>query len=224
MTASNIITERVGFCASLAIVFISVAYVVTGMVWLVSHAGTASARRLEPSEPYLSILETLIWLSTPAIILLFAAIHSYAPAERKTFSRAAFGFAVLLGGITGVVHFLQLTAVRRTSNQLIKETFALYAAGGQLSPALAADLVAWDFFFGFALLFAGTVFRGDKMQNLIRVCLYLAGSLCLVGSTGPASGNLKFQYPAIVGYAFVFPFVCLLLAIHFYKLRSGSER
>jgi hypothetical protein len=62
------------------------------------------------------------------------------------------------------------------------------------------------------------------MQNSIRICLYLAGSLCLVGSAGPASGNLKFQYPAIVGYAFVFPFVCLLLANHFYKLRSGSER
>jgi len=43
----------------------------------------------------------------------------------------------------------------------------------------------------------------------------LSGLFCLVGLSGPASGDLRFQYPAIVGYAFVFPFVCLLLAILF---------
>src|SRR5215468_12486040 len=103
--------------SAIAIVFLSVAYIITGAIWLISNARVAQERGLEPSEPFLSILETLLLLSTPAIVLLFAAMHAYAPANRKTCSRAAFGFALLLSGITGVVHFVQLTAVRRTGSK-----------------------------------------------------------------------------------------------------------
>ena len=41
------------------------------------------------------------------------------------------------------------------------------------------------------------------------------GLLCLVGVAGRASVDLQFQYSAIVAYALVFPFVCLLLTILF---------
>lgn len=180
----------------------------------IQHDG-ARGPALEPSEPFLAILETIILLFTPALVGLFAAIHAYAPPDKKTCSLAAFGFAVILAGITGLVHFVQLTAIRRTANKTIAEVFALYDPTGLLTPVLAVDLVAWDFFLGFGLLFAAPVFKGDKLQAAIRVTMILSGSLCLVGVLGPASGDLRLQYPAIAGYAFVFPFVCLLLANHF---------
>jgi len=206
--------------SAIAILFLSVAYIITGAIWLISNARVAQERGLEPSEPFLSILETLLLLSTPAIVTLFAAMHAYAPANRKTCSLAAFGFALLLSGITGTIHFVQLTAIRRMSGTAIAEAFALYDPHGRLTPVLSADLVAWDFFFGFALLFAATIFRGDKLRVAIRAALTMAGVLCLAGIAGPASGNLKLQYPAIAGYAFVFPFVCLLLANFFARAQS----
>jgi len=208
--------------SAIAILILAVAYIITGTVWLISNARVAQERGLEPSEPFLSILETLLLLSTPAIVTLFAAMHAYAPTNRKTCSLAAFGFALLLSGITGTIHFVQLTAIRRVSNKAITEIFALYDPHGGLTPVLSMDLLAWDFFFGFALLFAATIFRGDKLRVAIRATFVAAGVLCLAGTAGPASGNLKFQYPAIAGYAFVFPFVCLLLAIFF--ARSGKPQ
>ncbi len=213
-----------GKWSAIAIVLISIAYILTGLVWLVLNSNTASTQGLQPSEPYLAILETLILLLTPAIVLLFAAIHAYAPLDRKACSRAAFGFALLLAGITGVVHFMQLTAVRRAPGKLISETFALYDPTGRLTPVLAVDLVAWDFFFGLALLFAATIFRGDKLQSAVRVGLLVGGLLCLAGVAGPASGNLKFQYPAIAGYAFVFPAICLLLAFVFGRDQPATRK
>ena len=48
-------------------------------------------------------------------------------------------------------------------------------------PVLAADLAAWDFFFGFALLFAAMIFRGGRLQRVIRGGLFLGGALCLAG-------------------------------------------
>ena len=59
------------------------------------------------------------------------------------------------------------------------------------------------------------------MRVRIRAGMILGGLLCLLGVSGPASGDLRFQYPAIFGYAFVFPFVCLLLAILFSRKKQG---
>ena len=207
--------RRVGMWSAAAIVFLSVVYIITGVIWLRFSTTGAGVQGLEPSEPFLTILETIILLCTPALVGLFAAIHAYAPPDRKTCGLAAFGFAVLLAGITGVVHFVQLTAIRRTANRTIAEVFAMYDPTGRLAPTLAVDLAAWDFFLGFGLLFAAPLFKGDKLRVAVRAGMTLSGLLCLVGVSGPASGDLRLQYPAIVGYAFVFPFVCLLLAILF---------
>jgi hypothetical protein len=197
------------------IVLISVAYILTGAVWLWSSWSVAQAKGLEPSEPYLAILETLILLLTPPLIALFASIHSFAAADKKSCSLAAFGFAVILAGTTGVIHFIQLTATRRIQNRTIVEALAFYDPNGRLMPMLAADLAVWDFFLGFGLLFAAAVFKGDKLQRAIRVAMIIAGALCLVGVSGPASADMRLQFPAIFGYAFMFPFVCLLLAVLF---------
>jgi hypothetical protein len=191
------------------------------VVWLLSNGDAARARGLEPGEPFLAILETIIVLFTPALVGLFAAVHAYAPPERKSCGLAAFGFALLLAGITGALHFAELTAVRRTANRTVAEVFALYDPGGRLTPALAFDLAAWDFFLGFGLLFAAPVFRGDRLQAAIRAGMTVGGLLCLAGVAGPASGDLRFQYLGVFGYAFVFPLVCLLLALLF--ARSGES-
>src|SRR5262245_32735259 len=128
------IARRIGIGSALAIVVLSAAYIATGATWLGVNASAARVQGLEPSEPFLAILETLILLLTPAMVGLFAAVHAYAPADRKTCSLAAFGFGVLLAGITGVVHFVQLTSIRRTGNRIIAEVFALYDPGGHLAP------------------------------------------------------------------------------------------
>lgn len=201
---------------------LAVVYVVSGALWVVTNGRAAQERGLQPGEPFLAILETLILLSTPAIVALFAALHAYAPRNRKTYSRAAFGFAVLLSGITGTIHFVQLAAVRGTTSNAVAEVFALYDPNGRLTPVLATDLLAWDFFFGFALLFASAALPGDGLRTVIRAGMILAGALCLSGVAGPMSGHLKLQYPAIAGYAFIFPFVCLLLAIFFARSKHIS--
>lgn len=218
------IDRSIGIWSAIAIVVIAIAYILTGLVWVALNFNAASTPRLQPTEPYLTILETLILLITPAIVLLFSAIHAYAPSDRKACSRSAFGFALLLAGITGVVHFTQLTVVRRAPGKLISETFALYDPMGRLTPVLATDLIGWDFFFGFALLCAAMIFRGDKIQNIVRVGLFAGGGLCLAGLAGPASGNFRFQYPAIVGYAFVFPVICLVLVFVFKREQVAGQK
>lgn len=208
--------RRIGKWSAVAVVVLGVVYIITGVIGVVFNTDTAKFQSLQQVDPFLAILEVLMLLVNPAMITLFAAIHAYAPHDKKTYSLAAFGFAVLLVAITGVVHFVQLTVVRRGANAVVAEVFGFYhSQEGRHTAMFAAEMLGWDFFFGFAMLFAAPVFAGDRLQNLIRFSLFISGLLCLIGFSGPASGDMRFQTVAILGYAFGFPFVCLLLAILF---------
>ena len=81
--------------------------------------------------------------------------------------------------------------------------------------SLSLDLLAWDFLLGLSLLFAAPVVRGDRLQNMVRIAMYVDGALCLAGTLGPLSGHMCLQFSAILGYAFVLPVVCVLLAVLF---------
>ena len=207
--------QRIGRFSAIAIVLLSAAYIATGSIWFVSHLDVVKTHGLNPTEPYLAILESLMLLVNPAIVALFAAIYAYTPAEKKTYSLAAFGFALLMVVLTAFVHFIQLFVVRQTNSAAVRELFSFYSSDGHMSPMFATDMLAWDFFFGFALLFTAPVFGGDRLQNAIRYALLVSGVLCLIGVAFPLTGDAVFQLPAILGYAFGFPFVCLLLAILF---------
>jgi len=212
-------TARIGKTSALTVVLLSAAYIATGAIWFVSHLDVVKTHGLQPTEPYLAILESLMLLVNPAVVALFAAIYRYAPVEKKTYSLAAFGFALVMVSLTAFVHFVQLFVVRQTTSAVVRELFSFYSSDGRMLPMFAADMLAWDFFFGFALLFNAPVFGGDRLQNAIRLALLVSGVLCLIGVAFPLTGNAKLQLPAILGYAFGFPFVCLLLA----RLFSRSE-
>lgn len=207
--------QQLGKWSAIVIVLLSAVYIVTGAFWFISNIDFAMKTGLQPNEPYLAILETIILLCTPAMVTLFAAIHSYSSADKKTYSLAAFGFVILLVVLTGVVHIVNLTVARRTTSPQVAEILALYSPEGRLSTMLAVDLLGWDFFFGFAMLCAAPIFKGDRLSNAIRAVFVAGRSLCLIGFSGPVTGDMRLQVPAIIGYAFVFPFTCLLLALLF---------
>ena len=98
------------------------------------------------------------------------------------------------------------------------------------STAYALELLAWDLFLGLSLLFAAPVFKGGNLEAAVRTGLFVGGSLCLAGILGPATGDMRLQFVAIVGYAGVLPTVCLLLMLLLRRSRqprllsSNSER
>jgi hypothetical protein len=153
-------------------------------------------------DPLLAIMEVLTLLSAPLLVVMMAAIHGYAPPQRKTHSLIALAFMILLAGTTSAVHFAQLTALRQ-----------LGAAGIVWpSPAYAVELLAWNLFLGLSLLFAAPVFDDGGLERGIRRGLLVSAMLCLAGVIGPAVGNMRLQLVGVLGYAGVLPVVCLMLS------------
>jgi hypothetical protein len=109
---------------------------------------------------------------------------------------------ILVAGLTSAVHFVGLTALRQMGAEGIAWP----------SPLYALELLAWDVFLGISLLFAAPVFQGAGLNQAIRISLFATGGLCIAGTIGPATGDMRFQFVAVAGYGALLPVTCLLLA------------
>jgi hypothetical protein len=199
--------RKLGRWACYLTVVLSVAYVPVMGVGFLANGGFADP----VGDPYLATMELLILLMSVPLVLLFAAVHSYAPTSRKIVSRSSLAFVTVAVGITTCVHIVLLTVGRQTDqtslpgyDQLLSWTWP--------SVVFGLDIAAWDFFFGIALILAALVFSGPGLPALVRRGLLLSGSLCLLGLVGAPLGDMGLRDIGIVGYAVVFPVVLLFLA------------
>lgn len=188
-----------------------------GIVYLaITSIGLLSLKSpLDPiSDPWFSIMEIIILVMAPLMVVLMVEVHAYASYDFKALSLAALIFMSILAGITCSVHYLRLTA----SHESIKNLPWFFSFTWP-SVIYALDILAWDFFFSFSMLFAAPIFKGDRLKISVRISMIVSGVLSFIGLLGPIVGNMQIRNIGIVGYGVVFPFVCLLLA----KVFSQTE-
>jgi hypothetical protein len=209
---------RVGMWSALGAATIGVIFVVVGLIGLVARP--PSPEPLHQVDPYLAILEALMILFAVVLVIMMAVVYVNAPPERKTVSLAALAFIICFAVTTCGVHFASLTVGRQTDPRVLPLLSQQLSTGEWPTFAMSLDLLAWDLFLGLALVFAARVFRGEASRQ-VRVSMTAAGTLCLAGTLGPASGHMHIQYFGIAGYAFVLPLACALLAMFFWQKRSS---
>jgi len=77
--AAIVCANRLGSWSALALFLIGLAYIA------VLAAGFAKHGLAEPIvDPVLAVMEVLTLRSAPLLIVMMAAVHGYAPAERRT--------------------------------------------------------------------------------------------------------------------------------------------
>jgi hypothetical protein len=214
--ASN---RRIGAWVAGIGVAIGIAYVATGLAWLL-QGGLSSANPYRPPDPFMAILEILIVLSTAVLVVLMATIHATAPAKRRVFSLSALAFTSMFAVLTSGVHFIWLTVLRQTPIDAVP---AVLRPDPWPSMLIAVDMLAWGPVLGIALLAAAPVFTGGGTEKAIRFTLGLGGMLSLAGVLGPATGDLRFWWFAMADYVAVLPVLCLLLAIHFAAFAARQD-
>jgi len=202
---------RVGRISALAMFGISVLYVATGLAGVFVAQRTTG--RLDLTDPYLAILEALIVLAAPLMVVIMAAVHAAAPPAARTRTLAALCLMTAMATVTACIHFLQLAIVRRIGPDALAPLAPLVTQPWRWpNAAFALDLFAWDFLFGLSMLLGAQGISGDGVRKAARWTMRASGILCVVGTLGPALGDLRIQVLAIAGYAFVFPAACFLLA------------
>ncbi len=201
--------NRIGAWSASVLVAIGVAYAV-----VVALGMRVSGLSHPIVDPLLAIMEALTLVSAPLLVLLMVGVHHAAAPGDKPYALAALAFIVVMAGLTSAVHFVGLTALRQSG-------------AGELvwpSPQYAVELLAWDVFLGISLLFAARTFRGGGLKGSIRTSSVITGTLCLVGTLGPATGKMGLQFIAVAGYGIGLPVTSCLLAVHFWRAAGGLKR
>lgn len=203
---------RLGIGAALAVLVLSVVYAVPLVLGLRSLAS-----QNDPIlDPYFAIMELLIMGIAPALVVIMAAIHAYAPRDAKIYSLTALVFMGLMAGITCGCHIVLLTVGRQvTPADLPWLPFFLSFRWPSVTYAL--DILAWDLFYPLGMLFAAVVFCGGGLARAVRACMIASGMVSLVGLIGPVVGNMGIRSIGIVGYAGLAPVVAVLLAMVFHR-------
>ena len=210
--------RTIGRWSACTLLALTVAYVVDFVVGFTA-LGDLSAPL---PDPYLAVGEALILVMAPILVALMLALHACAPRQARSFTLVALGWMLAAAALTTTVHFVELTVARHVD----PASFPGYARIFDFRwPSLlyAVDIVAWDLFFGLALLFAVPAFR-RRSDTAARVGLIASGSLCLLGLIGPLTNALAWRAIGIFGYTIVFAATCVPLARAFHSDGAGEGR
>ena len=189
--------NELGRWSSLAVFLLGLCYIAALIIGFATRGLSAPI-----ADPLLAIMEMLTLIAAPFMLVMMAAIHGRAPAERKTLGALAFAFMTLTTGTTSAVHFVNLTATRQLGSGLLVWP----------SPAYALELLAWDVFLGLSLVFAALTFKSSGRETRVKRALLVCGLLCLTGAVGPAVGSMRLQLIGVFAYGGLLPVVGLLLS------------
>jgi hypothetical protein len=194
------------------------AYAVTsGLAFLSSRDSS-----LPISDPYLSIMSALVVLMAPFLILTMVAVHAYAAPEHKSYSLAALALMILTAGITSIVNF-SLVSVARQSTPVSSMWIAYFIPSAWPPLPQALDFFAWDWFFALSMLLAAPVFRGGKLQNAVRILMRITAIICILGLVLLPVSPVVANTIGIIGWGVVGPFVFLLLANLFTRVKPNVD-
>ena len=213
----TISVRMLGAWSARAMLFLVAVYIV---VFVFGFADLGDTSKPLP-DPYLAIAEIIILIMAPIMVTLMLAIHHSAPPEARPFTQVAVGWMVAAAAFTTVVHFVELTVARHIDPTTFPGYKRIFGFEWP-STFYAIDIVAWDVFFGLALLFAVPAFAHRNDATLVRRGLIASGSLCLIGLIGPFANSLGWRTIGILGYTVVFGLTCLPLSRSF-KVDTPSD-
>lgn len=164
-------------------------------------------------DPFFTMMEVLILLIAPSAVISLIGIHFCTPLRDRIFSFISVAFMLLMAGISSCVHFAILALSHHPEFNKIAEIDLVFSFRWP-SIFYALDILAWDWFYAIALLFLAPIFKGDKLNKLIKILILVSGFLCLTGLVGIPLNNMQVRNIGIVGYGVIGPFIFLLMAIN----------
>lgn len=209
--------RRLGIISALGVAVLCTVYGIALVLGLLSLATPQDPI----GDPIFSVLEILILLLAPAMVVLTAAIHAWAPGRSKVFGLLSLAFMSLMAVLTCAVHFVILTVGQNTALTAL-EGAPLFLAFKWPSVVYALDVLAWDILFGLSVVFAACVFEEGRLAMWIRGLLILSGALAFAGLSGVVSGNMQLRNIGIIGYVGIFPIAAALLAVLFMRTKTHA--
>lgn len=185
---SRKMAARAGFWSALvmAVIFVlfPVCYVailqVAGVfVWtdIAAYAAVADG----PAAFYRHAAQAMILLFVLVYVVLVNAIHELTPENGRFLTRLSLLFGLGFAVLSGVHYFLQLSIVRLNLGDGTLDGLQHVVQANPYSAVAGVNMLGVGLFFGLSSLCLAPVFRGGRLETVIRFALYANAASCLLG-------------------------------------------
>jgi hypothetical protein len=171
---SSASTRALGFWSAFLATVLSITYSVAQLGEWLGWLGSAGGPESSSTPLGIYVLLTPSLLLGPTFLVLVAAIHQIAAPERKVWSLAAFGFAIIYASLISINYYVQLAWVApRLARGEVQgmEPFLFVPFDSFL---YAVDILGYSFM-SLATLFAARVFTGGGQERIVRWFLVANG-------------------------------------------------
>ncbi|HDR88376.1 MAG TPA: hypothetical protein ENN63_01940 [Bacteroidetes bacterium] len=166
--------------------------------WMVCFAGialtsplftwTGMSDYLEYAATYPQTFQHLsrwvMLLFGPLWMVLIHAMYERTTGADRCRARLSLLFAIMVALLTGVAYFIQMTSVRFQMNTGEPAGLDLLVMAHPHSILTSILMLGWSFFLGLSSLFVFPVFRGSKLQQVLRYAFLVNGLSGLLAFAG----------------------------------------
>ena len=135
----------------------------------------------ENNQFFKELAQFMMLVFGPLFLILVNSIHEYAPPEKKVLSRLALLFAAIFAAMISIHYFAQVSIVRQNLMHGRPEGLEQFVQGNPASFISAVNMLGWTLFFGLSCFFLFPLFRGGKLENIIRYAFLLNGIFMILG-------------------------------------------
>lgn len=217
LTHTTSANKTVGFWSAVLATTFSLAYVLAQLAEWVGWLGSAGGPESSSTPLGIAVLLTPSLLLGSAFVVLLAAVHQAAPAEKRVWSQAALAFGTVYAVLISLTYFVQLTLVGPRISQGRTDGIEMFLFVPFDSFLYSVDLLGYSFM-SVATLFAAPVFEKHGLEGTARRFL-IANGLLLPFLVGQLYFNVLI-WPA-AAWAVTFPGATWALALVFRRVETG---
>lgn len=177
--------NRLGFWASIALIILELVYIAV----LVFEFGTRGFV-FPPSQFTQTAAGVVTILTGPVMIVLFASIKHSFDEDNPVLGTLGLTFATLMVGMFSINRFIQLTVIRTAPAAALRGDLMRFLPYDGGSVMLALEELGWGFFLPLAALSVAMLFKGNRLQSLIRWLLIAIAAFSFLGLIGYATATL----------------------------------
>jgi hypothetical protein len=182
---------KLGYWSALliAIVFIvyTIVYVAILIVFPIPHWNGISSYAASINDAWFIPFTTcqfLAFLTAPLFIILVNSIHDYAGNDKKVLAKLSIWFAIIFAVLSSIHYFIQFSAVRQNILQGHLDGLEQFVQLNPTSIIAAVNLLGWTLFLGLSSLFIVPIFKGGRLEKVIKYSFMANGIFCILGSIG----------------------------------------
>ncbi len=175
-----------------------------------------------PHMTAVTVLQLLAFLQALLVLVLAAAIHEYAPPEKRILSRLGMAFGLAFALLSSLHYYVQWVGVRQSILRGDLEGLGLFVQFNFDSPLSAINMLGWMFFYGLTTLALAPVFANSRIETWIRWAFVSNGVGCILSAVLLAFGQkwaFLFWTVVISVTWYAYP----LLGILFYRIRAQAD-